>query len=1178
MTLTTSRLQHSNLRINRILPAIARCLLHASHQTRSEDNDEKSKARRGLLAPSELLGPSRPKHTQLRKSDIDSDEINCDDRPIAITEPRIRTYTQRGSPTERWPSRQALNLGTRKAKEDKARENPGEIDWRDHHRLLLHPPIPPGFTSFSRQNHVGGRMKSYVQVLTTPTVDSPGTTLLLHFDSKRYLIGSLAEGTQRSCVQMGARLLKVSECFLTGRTEWKNTGGLIGMILTLADTSTSSQADSLEETLKKAKTKAKRLGVSDDRRKMKELEDEAKKEMANTLTVFGPPNLNHTLATARRYVFRKGMPVNVHEIRDSGLPEPLPRDDQEWKPFWADENIKVWPMSILPSSASQSPSQSVSPRKRSFDQMEAGAEGAMTAVENELSQQDRDYLTVKAVVGEMFNSSWKLDTLYPTPLSQVKLPATIFVRNPETHKIEKYTGPLPGDAKHPLSDSDMQVLVRRPWPGALVAGLPNSKPAKEAISYIIRNHMQRGKFRPEKAKALKVKPGLDYSSLSKGQSVKNEDGETVTPEQVMDPPRVGGGLAVVDLPEPEYIDHLVTRPEWRSKSVMEGVGAIVWICGKDVAMSPKLRAFVQEFHHLKHIFSSPDYCPNSISLDSVAGSTVRLKEVDPDRYIVPVHDDLSVLQKTFVGNTSCSVLPNETSLPDSVQIAQRGQVVQLEPAIEVQLKDVVPALNIQEIVKDIPQEVMEEARKAQESSKTPSEDIQKWLDRMPPGAQDAEVITLGTGSALPSKYRNVSSTLVRIPGWGNILLDCGENSLGQLQRVFPASDFKQVLRDLRMICISHMHADHQLGTTSVIKAWYQEVHGGEPASPLSSDASWEEVFKDRRLAVISEPAMQHWLSEYSQLEDFGYSRLAPLSLSAANVRTGHWSRLSWFIQPSDLKDLSTSDYRARLQEHIIDHSLLDLQDIQAVAVQHCHGARAMSITLPSGFKVSYSGDCRPSRPFTQIGKGSTVCIHEATFDDELQGDAEAKNHSTTSEALDIAQRMGARACVLTHFSQRYQKVPVLERADEGEAPAEEDVEMDDKFLEPVEDESTNPEDAMAGPSEDVAATFPDQETSNGDSGKQYDIPSKRQAPRRTSSGAPVAVKFKLHSDMKVCVAFDYMRVKVGDIWKMEHFTPALLKLFAEEEKVKEGEGNPVPNGLNGGKTDKKNKQKSKRNN
>merc|ERR1711939_114046 len=45
------------------------------------------------------------------------------------------------------------------------------------------------------------KMKSWVQILSTPTADTPGTTLLLHFDNKRYLIGDVAEGTQRAAIQ-----------------------------------------------------------------------------------------------------------------------------------------------------------------------------------------------------------------------------------------------------------------------------------------------------------------------------------------------------------------------------------------------------------------------------------------------------------------------------------------------------------------------------------------------------------------------------------------------------------------------------------------------------------------------------------------------------------------------------------------------------------------------------------------------------------------------------------------------------------------------------------------------------------------------------------------------------------------------------------------------------------------
>ena len=67
----------------------------------------------------------------------------------------------------------------------------------------------------------------------------------------------------------------------------------------------------------------------------------------------------------------------------------------------------------------------------------------------------------------------------------------------------------------------------------------------------------------------------------------------------------------------------------------------------------------------------------------------------------------------------------------------------------------------------------------------------------------------------------------------------------------------------------------------------------------------------------------------------------------------------------------------------------------------------------------YSGDTRPCDALVAAGRGATLLIHEATFDDDLADDARAKRHSTRSEALDVAARMGAYRTLLTHLSQRY---------------------------------------------------------------------------------------------------------------------------------------------------------------
>lgn len=1054
---------------------------------------------------------------------------------------------------------------------------PSEILFTDQHVDRLAPPFQKDLREKRKLDSAAARkMRSFVQVLTTPTADTPGTTLLLHFDNKRYLIGSLAEGTQRASVQMGAKLLKVNECFITGRTEWKNTGGLIGMVLTLADAASSSHAANLEEAKKRAANKAEKMGFGGDVAKIKALEEQAKVDLGATgLTLFAPPNLNHMLATARRFVFRKGMPLNVHEINSDQFKL---EGEENWTPYWVDQNIKLWPISILPSKSTPSSTGSStppSPRKRSIEEVYEGEvpENGRPAVADRPTPEERDQLTAKAVVGEMFNSSWRLDTLYPTRLADVNMPATIFLRNSETNKIEKYTGPAPGPNSN-LPNPDLEVLVRKPWPGALVESLPPTQPSKAAVSYIIRNHMQRGKFLVDRAVALKVAKGHNWSRLAKGESVQNEDGETIEPEQVLSPSKEGGGIAVLDLPDVTYIDNLIARPEWHAPQVMAGIKAAVWICGPGVATDSRVRSFMSQHDEMEHVVSSPDYCPNNIALDSVTASTVRLQQIDGKRYRVPTH-----------GNDNAAQNHIDRPLVSNAQAAVRGQVIQLEPSMEVHRRDVLPFLDIQATRDDMVKEVLDEIPRVQEAIAADSEAIAKWADSLP--EKDVEITTLGTGSALPSKYRNVSATLLRVPGWGSMLFDCGENTLGQLKRAFSPEEYDEIISGLRLIVISHMHADHHLGTVSVIKAWYDRVHNSQPAPAPIANAIAQDLFgSEQKLAVISEPAMSSWLAEYAAVEDYGFSHVAPLTISPANPDKGYASRMSWFVPPSELKGLDGADYRAKIASMVVPPSVLGLQDVQACLVRHCHGARALSITWPSGFKASYSGDCRPSEVFKRIGKGSTVCIHEATFDDELQGDAQAKNHSTTSEALGVAQGMGAKACVLTHFSQRYQKLPVLERSDDAGNGTDGAITQDVPMVnasEPTSEEETaaaTADDEIIEPTGDEnveAPTLPAQDAVNATTGQQYELPSKQSE----SSTGPEAVRFKLNSDMKVCVAFDYMRVKVGDIAEMQHFTPALLKLFAEEEKRKEAEAavlaeqavaNKASKGKKGNKKEKKEKK------
>lgn len=221
----------------------------------------------------------------------------------------------------------------------------------------------------------------------------------------------------------------------------------------------------------------------------------------------------------------------------------------------------------------------------------------------------------------------------------------------------------------------------------------------------------------------------------------------------------------------------------------------------------------------------------------------------------------------------------------------------------------------------------------------------------------------------------------------------------------------------------------------------------------------------------------------------------------------------------------------------------------ACFVSHCYGAQAVSLTFPTGFKVSYSGDCRPSNNFIKIGSGSTVLIHEATFDDEMQNDASAKKHSTTSEAIGVGVAMGAKRIILTHFSQRYAKIPTMSDLDKltGRLEDTEDVDDDIEAVDfdgpiAVEPETHAPINNLLGKLDTDEDTAKSMTAENSAMGKTFDDAVKS-AERVSGSRSTTSPR----NDIKIAVAFDYMRVRVKDIAHLERFTPALQELYAIEE-------------------------------
>ena len=962
---------------------------------------------------------------------------------------------------------------------------------------------------------------------------------MLHFDDKRYLIGNLFEGTSRACLQQRLSIKKVNDVLLTGRTQWENVGGMLGLVLSLADTKKAvTEAKAENEFLKTRKQEERGGRIASNLAPERPQPDED----LLPLKFHGAPNLNYAVATARRFIFRTGMPVQVTEHGANGPGQSALTSSE---PTWTDEKLQVWTLPISPesqSSGGRSPVKTNS-RKRSFDELDCEGEADGQPVP-----------LARKIVQEMFDSDWRMDRLVRRRLSEIHLPAALFV-NDSTGQIVKYSGPMPGNEAY---DQDTEVLVRPPWPGAVTELLPRTEPSSVAVSYIVRNYPQRGRFLPQKARELEVFPRERWSQLTKGHSTQNVHGQEVTPEMVMEPGKQGGGFAVIDLPSEHYVSQLFERAEWADEKVMDGIGVFVWILGPGLTHSSRVRAFQDKFSHLKHVISSKDTGEDGFALETAVRSASRHHCVNPTVF-PKLKSDSNHLQ-------SCDEHSKDSeALEDTAVQAKPGLTITLEPRIELEGDRVVSPVSETQLERASNEDcqflINENPKLFVEVRQSDTSD---WQQQVP--TSDTEIISLGTGSSHPSTHRNVSGTLVRVPGCGSYLFDCGEGSLGSLRRLYTKRELDEVFRDLKMIWISHLHADHHLGTTSMIRAWYQAAHNSQPSLDETVTLNPE----NPRLAIVSDSAMLHWLREYSSVEDFGYSRILPLATrpttnASSEFPTATILRCSHALGREGRDDHSTPDYVR----------YLGLQAFSTVYVNHCHGAQAISVTFNTGLKVSYSGDCRPSADFAAIGRGSHVLIHEATLEDDMRREAKAKKHSTAGEALIVAAKMEAKACVLTHFSQRYPRMPPLGVKTKEPVVKENSlntaVSALEGALENGQDGKPAADDEQGGTIEDSFAAAP------------AAVPELQRSGRTHRGDFPAALYSSLidqgditrlleTTGIKVVMAFDYMRLPIRLIPILEKQQPLFRALY---DKLAEKDLGPVSEAVEDGDVSKQQGKKGK---
>ncbi len=128
------------------------------------------------------------------------------------------------------------------------------------------------------------------------------------------------------------------------------------------------------------------------------------------------------------------------------------------------------------------------------------------------------------------------------------------------------------------------------------------------------------------------------------------------------------------------------------------------------------------------------------------------------------------------------------------------------------------------------------------------------------------VTTLGTGSAAPSKYRNVISTLLQTPSSGTILLDAGESTYGLLRRKFGC----------RRDGTAAQSGSLKVRTSTTFSATC-ESFSSATSTPIITLASFALLLERRKLQpaadkplyLVATAFVHNYLEEYEQIERLG---------------------------------------------------------------------------------------------------------------------------------------------------------------------------------------------------------------------------------------------------------------------------------------------------------------------
>lgn len=272
------------------------------------------------------------------------------------------------------------------------------------------------------------------------------------------------------------------------------------------------------------------------------------------------------------------------------------------------------------------------------------------------------------------------------------------------------------------------------------------------------------------------------------------------------------------------------------------------------------------------------------------------------------------------------------------------------------------------------------------------------------------VTFLGTSSSRPTVNRNVPGIALQREG-EMYLFDCGEGTQRQMMRFGVGFGVRQIF-------ITHLHADHYLGITGLLRT--MSLQGREDSLAIWGPPGGHDTLRaavelggDRLLFPVS----VRELPPGESVSFDGY-RIEAYRADHRATANGYAVRESPRLGRFDVE-------RAR-ELGVPEGPLFGrLHRGETVELPEGRKVEPEDITGPArrGRLVVYSGDSRPCAATVEVARHADLLIHEATFTEEERKRAVDTGHSTAREAAETALRAGVSTLVLTHLSARYSEQP-----------------------------------------------------------------------------------------------------------------------------------------------------------